>query len=517
MNHILRLIKRTGILFMLSITTMYGTCLAQQKPNIIVFLVDDMGWMDTSVPFSGQIRELNERYHTPNMERLAKAGVVFTNAYATPVCTPSRVSLMTGVNAAHHKVTNWTSVLKDTPSDFDNEENPLKTPEWNLNGLSPVPGISGTFHANPLPLLLKDAGYYTIHVGKAHFAAAGTPGASPYNLGFLVNIAGNVAGAPRSYWGEENYGNIPEKTNYYAVQNMTEYYGTDTYLTEALTLEALKALEYPVKTRQPFFLYMAHYAVHLPLYEDKRFAAKYTQAGLNSGQVKYATMIEGMDKSLGDLMDFVEREGIANNTVVMFMSDNGGHSVSKAKGDAVHTNNFPLREGKGSVYEGGIREPMIVSWPGNAKPGLWVDEPVIIEDFFPSILEMAALENVAVVQEVDGKSFCGLLRGEAASGDERGLVWHYPHKWKAAKLTGIDYMSAVRQGDWKLVYNLEEGRLELYQLSNDLGEQHDVATKYPAKVKELAILLGDKLRGWQSAMPSYKADGRQVPWPDEVQ
>lgn len=516
MKHSLIVKKSTGIFLTLLLSFVYRICPAQQKPNIILFLVDDMGWMDTSVPFSGQIGELNKRYHTPNMERLAKAGVVFTNAYATPVCTPSRVSLMTGVNAAHHKITNWTSVLKDTPSDFDSEENPLQTPEWNHNGLSPVSGIPGTFHATPLPLLLKDAGYYTIHVGKAHFAAAGTPGASPYNLGFLVNIAGNVAGAPQSYWGEENYGNIPEKANYYAVQNMTEYYGTDTYLTEALTLEALKALEQPVKTHQPFFLYMAHYAVHLPLYEDKRFSAKYKQAGLNPGQVKYAGMIAGMDKSLGDLLDFVEERGIAHNTIVMFMSDNGGHSISKAKGDPVHTNNFPLREGKGSVYEGGIREPMIVSWPDRAKPGSRVDKPVIIEDFFPSILEMAAVENAAVVQEVDGKSFCRLLRGEAESGCDRVLTWHYPNKWKAAKLPGIDYMSAIRKGDWKLVYDMEGGRLELYHLSNDLGEQRNVAAQYPGKVKELAALLGKKLRGWQSPMPSYKANGLQVPWPDEV-
>src|SRR5690606_22934630 len=137
--------------------------------------------------------------------------------------------------------------------------------------------------------------------------------------------------------------------------------------------------------------------------------------GLNPGQVKYAGMIAGVDKSLGDLLDFVEERGIAHNTIVMFMSDNGGHSISKAKGDPVHTNNFPLREGKGSVYEGGIREPMIVSWPDRAKPGSRVDKPVIIEDFFPSILEMAAVENAAVVQEVDGKSFCRLLRGEAES------------------------------------------------------------------------------------------------------
>ncbi|MBE0654298.1 MAG: sulfatase-like hydrolase/transferase, partial [Bacteroidales bacterium] len=297
----------------------------QQKPNIIVFLVDDMGWMDTSVPFGDSIMERNRMFQTPNMDRLAQQGMKFTNAYAAPVCTPTRVSLMTGLNAAHHRITNWTSIERDTPSDGHHIEvdksagklirdnkpiilnsNDLHSPEWNYNGYSPVEGISHTTYATPLPELLKKAGYYTIHVGKAHFASAGTPGASPYNLGFLINVAGNVAGMPQSYLGKENYGNMPDKTSYYAVQNMTEYYGTDTFLTEALTLEALKTLEQPVSTRQPFFLYMAHYAVHLPVNADSRFIQKYYEAGMDSGQAKYASMIEGMDKSLGDIMDYLK-------------------------------------------------------------------------------------------------------------------------------------------------------------------------------------------------------------------
>ncbi len=196
----------------------YLSSIAQKQPNIVVFLVDDMGWMDTSVPFGDSIMTLNKRYHTPNMELLAQEGMKFTDAYAAPVCTPTRVSLMSGMNAAHHRVTNWTSIEKDTPSDFDNDENPFITPEWNFNGLSPIKSVPHTVYATSLPKLLKDAGYYTIHVGKAHFAASGTPGASPYNMGFLVNIAGNVARMPQSYLGEENYGNLPEKTTFYAVR-----------------------------------------------------------------------------------------------------------------------------------------------------------------------------------------------------------------------------------------------------------------------------------------------------------
>lgn len=492
------------------------TVFAQQRPNIVLFMVDDMGWMDTSVPFTDQVLELNKRYHTPNMLRMAKEGMKFSNAYAAPVCTPSRVSLMSGMNAAHHKVTNWTSIEKDTPSDYDSKDNPLKTPEWNHNGFSPMKGINNTIYGTPLPQLLNDAGYYTIHIGKAHFAAYGTPGASPYNMGFQVNVAGNVAGMPQSYLGTQNYGNLPGKTSYFAPQNMTEYYGTDTYLTEALTLEAIKALKHPVKAKQPFFLYLAHYAVHLPLNEDKRFSKKYVEAGLDSGQVKYATMIEGMDKSLGDLMDYLQKNNIEKNTIILFMSDNGGHSISKAKGDKIHTNNRPLREGKGSVYEGGIREPMIVKWPGIVKAGSRTDVPVIIEDFFPTILEMAGVKNAKIEQQIDGQSFVPLLKGMNNTDPNRTFTWHYPNKWKENVLEEIDYMSAIRQGDWKLVYNMKARKLELYNLKEDISEKNDLALKNPEKLAALAKLLSNKLKKWSSPMPSYKLTGKPVEWADEL-
>jgi arylsulfatase A-like enzyme len=434
---------------------------AQQRPNIVVFLVDDMGWMDTSVPFGDSVMALNKRYHTPNMERLAKEGMKFTSAYAAPVCTPSRVSLLSGMNAARHMVTNWTSLARDTPSDFDSPENPLLTPKWNINGLSPTRGIPNTAVATPLPALLKNSGYYTIHVGKAHFASWGTPGASPYNMGYLVNIAGNVAGQPQSYLGEENYGNLPGKTGFDAVQNMTEYYGTNTFLTEALTLEALKTLEQPIKTKQPFFLYMAHYAVHLPMYADPRFVDEYLKKGLDSGQAKYASMIEGMDKSLGDLMDYLKKKNVV-------------------------------------------------------KPGSKTATPVIIEDFFPSILEIAGIKNPSLMQTVDGKSFVSLLKGQPNADPNRIFTWHYPNKWKVKELKQIDYMSAIRQGDWKLVYDMKTQKLELYNLKTDIGEMHDVAAQNKEKVKQLAKLLSDRFRSYGTLLPTYKATGKAVPMPDEL-
>ncbi|MCP4640125.1 MAG: sulfatase-like hydrolase/transferase, partial [bacterium] len=172
-----------------------STTLAQSRPNIVFFFIDDMGWQDTSEPFHTEITELNRRYHTPNMERMADEGMKFTQAYACAVCSPSRVSLMTGLNAARHGVTNWTLRKNKSP---DPKHETLDMPQWNVNGLSPVAGVERTVHARTFPMMLQEAGYRTIHVGKAHWGAAGTPGEDPKNLGFDVNIAGHAAGGPGS-------------------------------------------------------------------------------------------------------------------------------------------------------------------------------------------------------------------------------------------------------------------------------------------------------------------------------
>ena len=530
---------------------------AADKPNIVFFIIDDMGWVDSSVAYGEEVYPNNMRYNTPNMQRLASQGVMLTNAYACPVSTPTRTSLITGVNAAHSRITNWTSTTKDTPSDATggavamaqsgvNEDltGRFVRPDWNLNGMSPVEGVNNTLYATPLPRLLQDEGYYTIHVGKAHWASAGTPGASPYNMGYLVNVSGTVAGMPRSYYSEDNYGNTPELWNMLAVQNMTEYYGTGTHLTEALTLEALKTLDYPITNDIPFYLYFAHYATHTPIQRDPRFIQRYLDAGLDEGQARYASMVEGVDKSLGDLLDYLEKRGVADDTIIIFMTDNGGNAENKAKGGVRFMHNLPLRNGKGSVYEGGIRVPMMVKWSGKVAPATRVNTPVICEDMFPTILEMAGIKSCNVVQQVDGKSLVNLVtkgsklaakaakRGEisdqktanafvvpeSVSGidPERTLIFHYPHQWKPYDLVDIDYLSAVRKGDWKLVYRMRTGTLELYNLEDDLGEQNNVAAAHPEKVKELAAELSSRLREWNSPMPTSRANGKVVPLPDEL-
>lgn len=483
------------------------------KPNIIVFLVDDMGWEDTAVPFWDQLTPLNKRFRTPNMERLAKEGVKFTNAYATPVCTPSRVSMITGMNAAHHGVTNWTSPQKDVNADAPDAV--LAPAAWNRNGFSPVKGIPNTVYATPLPALLKTAGYYTIHAGKAHWGAMGTPGANPYNMGFLVNISGHAAGHPQSYLSEENYGNMPGKATAQAVPDLEEYYGSGTFLTEALTKEALKALDEPVKRQQPFYLYLAHYAVHVPLQADKQYYQHYLDMGLDEAEAKYASMIEGMDASLGKVMDYLTSKKVADNTIILFMSDNGGLSLAPPRGGQPHTQNLPLRAGKGSVYEGGIREPMIVKWPGVAPAGSTAAQYVMIEDFFPSILEMAGVQLRDAEQSVDGKSFVPLLQHPGTADSTRALIWHYPNKWIAAGGPGINYKSALRQGRWKLVYDQQNGHAELYDLVADIGETTDLAVTYPQRVKQLLSVLGEQLQRWKAPMPVIKATRKTLPWPGQ--
>ncbi|MNY10960.1 Arylsulfatase [compost metagenome] len=196
------------------------------------------------------------------------------------------------------------------------------------------------------------------------------------------------------------------------------------------------------------------------------------------------------------------------------MSDNGGLS-HHARGGQPNTHNLPLKSGKGSVYEGGIREPMIVKWQGLVKPSAVAKQYVSIEDFYPSILEMAGLKNYKTVQKIDGKSFVPILKNADYVDNNRELIWHFPNKWTSEDGPGINYFSAIRQGDWKLVYSMRSEKKELYNLKEDIGEVNDLATKYPEKMKQLADLLTNKLKDAKAPMPTFKATGKLVPWPNE--
>jgi arylsulfatase A-like enzyme len=482
------------------------------KPNIVIFLVDDMGWQDCSVPFWDKVTPLNQRYHTPNMERLARNGMKMTNAYANPVCTPTRVSLMTGMNELRHKVTNWTNVKKDTPT--DSPDSILVPAKWNYNGMSPVKGIDKTVYATPLPELLRQAGYFTLHCGKAHFGPYGTPAADPLSMGFEKNIAGTAAGHPSSFLGAKNFRNNPKDTTW-GVRNLEKYHGQNIFLTEALTLEAIAALKENQSKNKPFFLYFAHYAVHLPFDKDERFYQKYIDKGLTDNEAKYAALIEGMDKSLGDVMNYLEQNNLDKNTYIIFMSDNGGYSLTPLRSGEVHTQNLPLKQGKGSLYEGGIRVPMLVSGAG-IKKGSVSSQYVHIDDFFPTVLDIAGVKNYSTTQTIDGKNLMPFFQNKTKKDNKKILIWHYPNNWTNRNFHGTSWVSAVRQGDWKLIYFHKTSTLELYNLGDDIGETHDLSKKEPKKLRKMAKLLTRKLKERGAEMPSFKATGKAIPYPDEV-
>lgn len=499
---------------------------AAKQPNIIFFMVDDMGWQDCSVPFYHDTTILNRRYHTPNMERLASMGVKFTQAYANAVCTPSRVSLQTGMNAARHHVTNWTAFFKDHPTD---EPYPgIKFPEWNYNGLSPVPDTPHTVYATPLAKILRENGYYTIHVGKSHMASFPTLGADPVNLGYDVNIAGSAVGGPKSYLGTENFGN-DVKGGYTpaAIPGLEMYHGKNIFLSEALTIEAKKALDNARNLKRPFYLYMAHYAVHAQYKPDDRFYQHYIDEGLGKEEAMYAALIQGMDKSLGDIMDYLEKYDMMKNTIIIFMSDNGGLSLVPPRGGKPFTHNLPLKAGKGSGYEGGIREPMMVYWPGVTKANSTNDQYMIMEDFFPTLLQMAGINNYQTVQKIDGKSIVPFLRDNNLRDTGRAIIWHFPNNWQEGaqrskqynivpETEGMGPYSAIRKGDWKLIYFYGLQKTELYNLKEDIGEHHNVIAQYPDRAKALVQQLVEMLQAEKAQFPINEKTGEPM-YPDIIQ
>ena len=471
------------------------------RPNIIFFFVDDMGWQDTSEPFYKETTKLNRTYHSPNVEKLAAEGMKFTQAYACAVCSPTRVSLMTGLNAARHRVTNWTLRKNASP---DPNHKTLRMPKWNVNGLSPVPGIERTVHVRTLPMFLREAGYRTIHVGKAHWGAKGTPGEDPLQLGFDVNVAGHAAGGPGSYYGKYDFSAAWRKGDrIWDIPSLEQYHGKDVYLNEVLTIEANKTIDQAVSEDKPFYLYMSHYAIHAPWEKDERFYSKYKEAGLSDFDATYASMIESMDKSLGDILVNLKRHGIDSNTVVVFMSDNGAPKQA--------TRNEPLRGHKLTPYEGGIRVPMIVKWPGVVKPGSTCNDYMIIEDIFPTLLEIAGVRGYRQIGgRIDGVSFVPMLRQKAVHAKERPLFWHFPHCY------GQPPYSAIRKGDWKLIYFHNNQHYELYNLREDISESENLVERRSRIAKVLAEELRRFLQDSRAVMPIIKSTGRTVPLPGKT-
>jgi len=465
-----------------------------QQPNILFILIDDMGWRDLTCYGSSF-------YETPHLDRLAAEGMLFTDGYAAcPVCSPTRASLLTGKYPARVGITDYI--------DWRGQWHPRRGLLIDAPYLKGLPESEVT-----VAQALREGGYRTWHIGKWHL---GGPGRYPTDCGFDVNIAGCEWGHPQqgyfSPWGMPGLPDGPEGA----------------YLTDHLTDAAIRLIREP--DPRPFFLHLSHYAVHTPIESPADLVVKYTAKaarlgldrinplrsgshfhteGMREGVVKhrlfqsdpaYAAMIENLDANIGRVLQAIEETGRAENTLVIFTSDNGGLAAGGFWGDGgVPTCNLPLQAGKGWMYEGGTREPYIVRWPGRVQPGSVCRVPITSPDLYPTLLEVAGLPPIPE-QHVDGVSFLPLLGGKAAR--SAPLLWHYPHYGNQGGTPG----SSIRDGDWKLIEFFEDGRLELYNLAADLSEAFNVAAEHPQIVRDLHARLVDWRGEVEARIPEPNPD-----------
>ncbi len=451
------------------------------RPNFVFILVDDMGWMDIGANGS-------TFYETPNIDQLASEGVRFTQAYAaSPICSPTRASIMTGKNPARINMTQWIG----GPGNPDYQRNlPLEEVLF--------------------PELLKQAGYTNIFLGKWHLNNREGEGTYwPDKQGFDINIAGHWRGGlyiPNKYFSPWD---IPNLQNGHVGQ----------YMTDRLAQEAVDFIDSHVEN--PFLLYLSFYSVHAPFNAPgervRKFVRKKEELALtdeerygreempgNSFQYRksqdhptYAAMVTSVDMAVGSVLDQLKEKGIDDNTVVIFFSDNGGLSTS----EGTPTANTPLRTGKGWLYEGGIREPAIIKWPGETVPGTVSDAVITSMDFYPTILEMAGLP-LRPDLHMDGGSLVPVLRNELETLHD-ATYFHYPHRSNQ----GGGPSGAIREGDYKLILFFEENNLELYNIKVDIGEQNNLADEMPERRDQML----QKLRNWWVEVDARFPDGYKGP------
>jgi arylsulfatase A len=453
---------------------------AARKPSVVFILVDDLGWADVGCNGS-------RFYETPNIDKLAAAGMRFTDAYAAcAVCSPTRAAVMTGRYPARLGVTDWIR------SRFQGGTIPAdkKNPTQYVGGagqklLCPPNALWMELDEITIAEVLKSAGYVTCHIGKWHLGADDW---YPDRQGFDYNIGGCDFGQPPTYFDpyeRKGQGDIPTLAPRKAGE----------YLTDR---EAEEAVAFIRRHKdRPFFLYMAHYAVHTPIEAKAALVAKYqAKEPTHQKNARYAAMVESVDDAVGRICAALDELNLANETIVFFTSDNGGLLPV--------TSNRPLRSGKGYPYEGGIREPLIVRWPGVVRPGSVSHEPVTSVDYFPTICAAAGV-SVPRDREIDGISLVPPLQSGGTAPLERGsLFWHFPH-YRGADV--VPY-SIVRAGDWKLIKRYEGKAFELFNLKEDLSEQTDLSEAMPQKVRELDATLQDWLHRTQAKLPIPNPDYR---------
>ena len=456
---------------------------AAQPPNVVVFLVDDLGYMDVGA------NNPDCFYETPNIDQLAKSGMRFTDGYAAnPVCSPTRYSLMTGKYPTRARATNFFSGKRSGTF------NPAP-----LNDNMPLDEIT-------IAQALKGKGYATFFAGKWHLGSSEEY--YPQNRGFDVNIGGYHRGGP--YTGKKYF--APFKN-----PQMEDKPG-DKHLPDRLARETVDFIK--ANKDKPFLAYLSFYSVHTPLMgrkdlvekhkakaaaiqgdefgrEEQVFGNKSRQVRILQKHAVYAAMVEAMDEAVGKVLKQLEACGVADNTIVFFTSDNGGLSTSEGS----PTSNLPLRGGKGWVYEGGIREPWIVRWPGTTKAGSESSELICSIDLFPTV---AAAAGVKVGHQVDGIDILPALKGGTLK--RQALYWHYPHYSNQGGIPG----GAIREGDYKLFERYEDGRVHLYNLKKDIGEQSDLAAQQPERVEQMR----KRLHAWYKSVDAQflrEKDGK-TPW-----
>ena len=423
-----------------------------RKPNIVFFFIDDMGWTD--VGFMG-----SDNHETPNIDRLASEGLVFTDAYAcAPNCAPSRACLMSGQYTPRHGIYTVGDPKRGNHAQRKLDPTPNKTV------------LADKFIT--IAESLHTSGYVSASMGKWHL------GADPTTQGFDVNIAGKE-------WGSPSGGGYHSPYKYPNLVN-TE---PGEYLTDRLTDEACSFID--ANKEGPFFLYLTHYAVHTPIQGRADLVKKYEAKpkAEHHKNAAYAAMVESVDHSVRDVLAKLDELNLADNTIVLFFSDNGGYLGA--------TSNHPLRGGKGMLYEGGIREPMIVRWPGVTRPGTKCEEPVIGVDFYPTLLDVSGTQRPKNYT-LDGVSFAPLLSAPGDSLERPAIFWHFPcYLTGSGDPAGGPFRTtpagAIRMGRWKLIEWFETGRQELYYLHDDLGERDDLSKSHEDKRKE----LHDAMLAWR--------------------
>jgi arylsulfatase A len=438
--------------------------LAQAKPNIVMFLADDLGW--TGLGCFG-----SDLYETPNLDALAESGMMFTDAYAAcTVCSPTRASVMTGMYPARLRCTDFIA----------GQNRPyarLSIPDWTKRLDTKYITIAEA---------LSGAGYRTAHVGKWHLEGKGDAavGTDPVSQGFDVSVA------------------KPAGTRGYYLKKGTTSEGGTNYVTDWLTDKACDFVD--ASKDDPFFLYFAYHVPHTPI-QGRADLVEYFQQKVKSNATHdnptYAAMVASLDQSVGRVLQHLKANNLTDNTVVIFTSDNGGLTQRYGKHDGF-TDNLPLRRGKGSAYEGGVRVPTIIRWPGVTKPGSTCRTPIMTIDYYPTFLDIAdASGDADHNRSVDGSSLSPLLHDPATSFD-RSLYWHYPHYHAG----GDGPYSAIRSGDYRMIEFHEDKRLRLFDLAVDIGEQDDLAAQEPDRTRA----LHSKLQQWRvsvaAQMPTRNPD-----------